>query len=746
MTSHDLHHPPCHKLSHFLRPPPPLERDILHGRPQEPHPKPHWESRTSSRTSSKIKILGKTSLGSSLRFSMRISMRSCPRSWFLIRFLMRFLTFDEVLGDVLDSQWGSCPRHRINRIKESSYWLSCASAHKGQPRKLWKTFSSIMGLDKVSSIPIKGLTAQELMDYFIEKIESIRKSTGGSTASTRLPAATSTLSSFEEYSAEEIQKIIESSPTKSCSLDPVPTSILKEFLPELLPFITMMCNRSLQEDIQPPSQKHAVITPIIKKAGSDPLDVRSYRPVSNLSYMSKLVERMVSRRLTCFLEGEKLLPKFQPGFRARHSTETAILKVLSDILTAADLGKVSILGLLDMSAAFDTVDHSILFDRLETAYGFSGTVLSWMRSFLKIEISGLFLVEAHLQHRSSNLGCLKGVSSDHSCLFSTQRTYNTLQRVSTWASTAMPTMDSFISTIGVQALPGVISKVVSCIAEIESWMNSNRLKLNSEKTQFTVHLAWKSSWASQNLYNLHQPWRMHGRFSEDCEWSRCDNRLPAFHERSRTTCMHDGILSSPAVEIDPWLVVSGLLLDSGPDLHPQQDRLLQQSPGWSRQISGGQATINFACSCLPDHAEKEVRPDLRRHPRQAPLASSRARIQFKIGVLVYRCLHGNAPSYLSEMLTAAADVSGRRSLRLAARGDLVIPRTRTLGYGSRMFAVSGPSFLNSLPLGLRDISLTESVFRRQLKTFLFRNAYGINLLVQSALVHLRNGLSIRSFL
>ena len=89
--------------------------------------------------------------------------------------------------------------------------------------------------------------------------------------------------------------------------------------------------------------------------------------------------------------------------------------------------------------------------------------------------------------------------------------------------------------------------------------------------------------------------------------------------------MHDGILPSPAVEVDPRLVVSGLLLDSGPGLHHQQDRLLQQSPGWSRQIPGGQATINFACSCSPDHAEKEVRPDLIRHPRQAPLASSRAK-------------------------------------------------------------------------------------------------------------------------
>ena len=111
-------------------------------------------------------------------------------------------------------------------------------------------------------------------------------------------------------------------------------------------------------------------------------------------------------------------------------------------------------------------------------------------------------------------------------------------------------------------------------------------------------------------------------------------------------------------------------LDSGPGLHHQQDRLLQQSPGGSRQISGGQATINFACSCALDHAEKEVRPHLRRHPRQVHWLPVEQRIQFKIGVLVYRCLHGNAPSYLSEMLTAAADVSGRRSLRSAACGDL----------------------------------------------------------------------------
>ena len=154
--------------------------------------------------------------------------------------------------------------------------------------------------------------------------------------------------------------------------------------PENLPCIilTDMCNKSMQEGCLPASQKHAIISPIIKKAGMDAEDVKSYRPISNLTYMSKLIERMVYRQITTYLEANHLLPKFQSGFRARHSTETAVLKVLSDIFTATDQGSIGLLGLLDMSAAFDTVDHEILLLRLESSFGISGTVLAWLRSFL----------------------------------------------------------------------------------------------------------------------------------------------------------------------------------------------------------------------------------------------------------------------------------------------------------------------------------------------------------------------------
>ena len=84
---------------------------------------------------------------------------------------------------------------------------------------------------------------------------------------------------------------------------------------------------------------------------------------------------LVHQQLIAYLEKHNMLPKHQSGFRAHHSTETAVLKVISDILGAADQGYVALLGLLDMSAAFDTVDHDILFERLATSFGMA-TIIS----------------------------------------------------------------------------------------------------------------------------------------------------------------------------------------------------------------------------------------------------------------------------------------------------------------------------------------------------------------------------------
>jgi len=96
--------------------------------------------------------------------------------------------------------------------------------------------------------------------------------------------------------------------------------------------------------------------------------VRSYRPISNLSVLSKLLERLVARQFLAHLNSNGLLPRFQSAYRAHHSTETAVLKVLMDILLAVDAGDLSALVLLDLSAAFDTVDHGILLHQLDSSY------------------------------------------------------------------------------------------------------------------------------------------------------------------------------------------------------------------------------------------------------------------------------------------------------------------------------------------------------------------------------------------
>ena len=129
----------------------------------------------------------------------------------------------------------------------------------------------------------------------------------------------------------------------------------------LSPFIAALFNASMSGGYFPASQKIASITPILKKASLDPLDLGNYRPISNLTFLSKLLERAAYEQIVGYMECHHLLPPLQSAYQKHRSTETATIKVMSDIYRAADAGLVMLLGLLDLSAAFDTVDHVISF-------------------------------------------------------------------------------------------------------------------------------------------------------------------------------------------------------------------------------------------------------------------------------------------------------------------------------------------------------------------------------------------------
>ena len=142
----------------------------------------------------------------------------------------------------------------------------------------------------------------------------------------------STLTSFELVTEESTIDLIMKSPSKQSKMDPLPSWLLKQCVTQLAPFITRLINHSIIGSVVPESMKMAIVTPLLKKSTLDPADISNYRPVSNLSFLSKLLERAISRQLTHYLEAESLLPRNQSAYRANHSTETATLRVYSDLV------------------------------------------------------------------------------------------------------------------------------------------------------------------------------------------------------------------------------------------------------------------------------------------------------------------------------------------------------------------------------------------------------------------------------
>ena len=143
-----------------------------------------------------------------------------------------------------------------------------------------------------------------------------------------------------------------------------------------------LINSSLQSGVMPETLKRAVVTPLIKKRDVSQEDLSNYRPISNLSFLGKLIEKAAVKQIQEYATDNSLHNSLQSAYRPHHSVETALLKVQNDILTALDQRKEVILVLLDFTSAFDTIEHTTLHGRLKQLYGLGGTVLEWLTSYL----------------------------------------------------------------------------------------------------------------------------------------------------------------------------------------------------------------------------------------------------------------------------------------------------------------------------------------------------------------------------
>ena len=222
----------------------------------------------------------------------------------------------------------------------------------------------------------------------------------------------STLENFQLLSCDEVPKIVLASPAKTCDADPIPTGLLKKVLPVITQLLTKLMDESLQTGEFPDDLKEALVRLLLKKRSLEPI-LKNYRPVSNLPFIGKLTERCVIEQLMDHIQANKLMEPLQSAYKSYHSTETALHKVKADILKAMDNQEVTCLVLLDLSAAFDTVDHKILLERLENYFGIKSIALQWIELYLtkqsqRVVIGDMNMTGAKSESISFKVWCATG--------------------------------------------------------------------------------------------------------------------------------------------------------------------------------------------------------------------------------------------------------------------------------------------------------------------------------------------------
>ena len=238
----------------------------------------------------------------------------------------------------------------------------------------------MLNLSKGSGLPLSTNDYQLANDFgkfFAQKIADIRSVNTNQICLHINATSTLTASCFSEFnllSESEVFDLITASSKKSCPLDPIPTKLLNECVDVLLPPITKIINLSLDSGYFPRTWKCALVRPLLKKDGLPPV-FKNFRPVSNLAFISKLVETVVAKQLQHYLNCNNLFPVFQSAYRQNHSTETALLKVMNDILLNMNNQCVTMLILFDLSAVFDTVNLDTMLRRLEYSFSIQGKAL-----------------------------------------------------------------------------------------------------------------------------------------------------------------------------------------------------------------------------------------------------------------------------------------------------------------------------------------------------------------------------------
>ena len=500
---------------------------------------------------------------------------------------------------------------------------------------------------------------------------------------------------------------------------------MKQCIDILLPSLTKLVNLSLKNGFFPNPFKQAIVTPLLKKSTLSKEDLKSYRPVSGLSFLSKLVERIVAAQIRSHMDSHDLGNTFQSAYKLGHSTETALLCIKNEIHLALSKGMPTALMLLDLSAAFDTIDHDTLLSCLSARFGFAGSALKWFRSYLQDHFQSVKIGSS-----LSNLFKLKfGVPQGSvlgPLLFSLYTTpLGQVIRKYTGVKYHFYADDTqlFIHLSPDDSLKS-FDCLKSCLNDIQVWMSENKLKLNPDKTEFIVFGAKdRFKWLSDSfpvniLGNCLSPTDVVRNLGVLFDAKFCFTNHVNFVIKSCFISLRDLHHIRRFLSVDTSVVIANALVSSRLDYCNSPFRSLS-----SRNATRLQYVQNALARFVTGASKYTHITSTLRTLHWLPI---RQRIIFKTLVLVYKYLTTGQAKYFAPYLSLYKSAMNTRRSN-PKNLFLQVPHYCASIHKSKVhfnnsFLYDAPKLWNDLPHDIRSAP-NLSCFKSRLKTYLFQKSF-----------------------
>ena len=364
-----------------------------------------------------------------------------------------------------------------------------------EPKALFQTLGKLSGTTKQQILPnfdSNEVIAEELSNFYINKIANIRtdieRSQQNRSSEMFMPTISTSIrfDAFTEVSLQEMKTIIQSMKKKSSQLDPAPAFIVFNFIDLLLPILLHITNTIIKQQTFPPNLKHAYIRPSVKNPKKDRNDLSNLRPINELPFVSKIVERVLYNQLESYLEENNLHATYQSAYRRFNSCETAMIRVGDEIQQHLLNKKYVALLMLDNSSAFDTVDHTILISKLKTHFHLGSGAVALITSYLEQRSFSVVLQEVRSTPKPLHHGVPQGSLLGPLIYIMYTKDIEVIAEKHNMHINLYADDAQFYVSFELENLEKVQKNLLNCLSDIKIYMSSNFLKLNTDKTELKL--------------------------------------------------------------------------------------------------------------------------------------------------------------------------------------------------------------------------------------------------------------------